>query len=107
MDSTILPLLAATATAAGVFGWLTSQPRSLPMADIDGGGVLGDMYNAATRNVVKAKKATTDMLTNAFSNKDEYKVRAAEKYRQIQAGLSNKRRELDAELDRMRMRNRA
>ena len=104
MDSSLIPLLAATATAAGIFGWLTSRPRAPPISEFDGGGFVGDMYDAAARNVQKAKKATTDMVTNAFSHKDEYKLRAAEKYRQMQSGMKRGKEDLDAALERIKHR---
>ena len=89
MDSSLLPLLAATATAAGIFGWLTTQPRAPPAAELDGGGFVGDMYDAAARNVAKATKATTNMVTNAFAHKDEYKQRAAEQYQRMKTNVHN------------------
>lgn len=82
MDASVGPLFAATVTAAGILSWLSSRPRVTPAysADLNGGGVLDDMYESATLGLRRAKRATSDMWRNVFAKKDAYGRQSAAAY---------------------------
>ena len=104
MDSSFLPLLAATATAAGIFGFLTQQPRGHPEPITDGGGFIEDAYDTAAKGVKRAQSATTGFFSSMFANKDDYKKRAQQQYDRMRLRAQQGRRELDGVLQRIKER---
>ena len=75
--------------------------------EIDGGGIIDDVYGAASRGLAQAKKAASNVgsrLSSIGANKDAYKERAAEKYRAIderlRSGVQRTRADLGSAYDR-------